>query len=78
MFVQGRFRLKIPLGRAEIREHVEGDRATVVIRGRRRTAEVELIREEGRWRVSLDVPPVRRTPAPPNPLEESQEQPEQG
>ena len=63
MLVRGRFRLTFTPGvRARgMRERIRGSRATVVVRdasGRRR-AEVPLVREGGRWRIVLELPPFR-------------------
>ncbi|MGF1466780.1 MAG: hypothetical protein ACFCGT_11665 [Sandaracinaceae bacterium] len=69
MIVEGRFRLNFQprRGRAgfrEVRDPQHPDRATVVVRGPGdRSAEVPLVREEGRWRILLGVPRRVRRPA---------------
>lgn len=60
MLPQGRFGLRFaPKARGGLRERVDGDRAVVVVTGDRgQRAEVPLIREDGRWRVALEIPPT--------------------
>lgn len=48
-------------GARGMRERIDGDRAVVVVTnadGSRR-AEVPLVRERGRWRIVIDIPPLR-------------------
>jgi hypothetical protein len=59
MLARGRFRLRFtPREQGGLRAEVEGDRATVEVRGAKPTqrAEVQLVREEGAWRVALGLP----------------------
>lgn len=63
MLTRGRFRLRFaPRDRDGMVERVRGDRATVVVRGSEpgQRAEVPMVRDEGGWRVDLEVPPVNR------------------
>ncbi|MFW5875413.1 MAG: hypothetical protein ACOCXM_01625 [Myxococcota bacterium] len=63
MLTRGRFRLRLaPRDRGGMVERVQGDRATVVVRGRtpERRAEVPMVRAEDGWRVALEVPPLNR------------------
>lgn len=48
-------------GARGMRERIDGDSATVVVTNEdgSRTAEVPLVREDGRWRIVLSIPPVR-------------------
>ena len=63
MLVRGRFRQRFtprPGGRG-LTESIDGDRATVTViaeDGDRR-AEIPLVREDGGWRIVLELPPVR-------------------
>ncbi len=63
MLVRGRFRRSFPLRdrQGAMRESIQGDRATVTVRSEdgQRSAQVPLVRERGRWRVLLDIPPAR-------------------
>lgn len=63
MIVPGRYRQTFTPARGArgMRERVEGDRATVVVTNQdgSRQAEVPLVREDGRWRVVLNIPSVR-------------------
>lgn len=66
MIAQGRFRQSFTPapGSRGMRESIEGSRATVTVvdeRGRRR-AEVPLLREDGHWRIVLELPPTRPEP----------------
>ena len=60
MLVGGRFRQTFfpARGRRGMRATIEGDRATVTVRDEDgdRSADVPMIREDGRWRVVLAVP----------------------
>lgn len=69
MLVQGRFRLNFApaRGSAGMRERIEGEQARVTVTsadGSRR-AEIPLVREDGRWRIALSIPPTRERPAAP-------------
>ena len=58
MLAQGRFRLRFsPASRRGMRETIQGDRATVTVAGAGpgERAEVPLVRENGRWRLSLEL-----------------------
>lgn len=69
LLVQGRFRLRV--APAEMSERIQGDRAIVTIKdGKGGRAEVEMVREAGKWRVVVDLPPARE-PATPAPHSES-------
>lgn len=63
MLVRGGFRQTFtPARGGGMRERIDGDRATVTVRdesGQRR-AEVPLVREDGRWRLVLDIPTPSR------------------
>ena len=70
MLAQGRYRVRFAYAEyGAMRESVDGERATVTVVGTDRAshAEVPLVREEGRWRVVLHVPPP--PPAAPAPAE---------
>lgn len=59
MLAQGRFRLRFaPRSRDGMVERIEGDRAVVVVTGDRdgERAEVPMVREDGRWRIALELP----------------------
>ncbi|MFW6051552.1 MAG: hypothetical protein ACODAU_10275 [Myxococcota bacterium] len=61
VLVQGSFRLRFtPNDAATKVATTEGDRATVVVRGRGegQRAEVPMVRERGKWRVALRLPPL--------------------
>jgi len=67
MLAQGRYRLRFSPRRGDgMREEINGDRATVVVVGERagQRAEVRMVREEGGWRVALELPPMRGAPEP--------------
>lgn len=63
MLVRGRHRPSFAPARGArgMREQVDGDSAIVVVTNEAgtRTAEVPLVREDGRWRIVLSIPPVR-------------------
>jgi hypothetical protein len=62
MLARGRFQLRFGRGaRAGMRERVDGNRAVVTVSGDRtgQRADVPLVREQGRWRIQLAVPPLR-------------------
>jgi hypothetical protein len=66
MLAQGRFRLRFAHARGGMRERITGERAVVVVTGNGvgQRAEVPLVREQGRWRIQLVLPPMRSdTPA---------------
>lgn len=57
MLAPGRWRLRIEFDAEMLSSHVAGDRAVVTARGRRGgTADVPLVREEGVWRMDMDIP----------------------
>jgi hypothetical protein len=59
MLAQGRFRLHFE-ARGAMRERIDGERAVVVVSGAHdKRAEVPLVREQGRWRIQLVLPPMR-------------------
>lgn len=59
MLAPGRVRWRIRFDRDAMRARVAGDRAVVTARGiSGGVADVPLVREEGRWRVDLDLPPM--------------------
>ncbi len=64
MLVRGRFRQTFAPapGRRGIRSEIDGERAVVVYTNEAgdRRAEVPLVLENGRWRIVLDIPPLRR------------------
>jgi hypothetical protein len=63
MLVRGGFRQTFTpaKGAAGMREQIDGDEATVVVTNEAgdRRAEVPLVRESGRWRLVLALPPAR-------------------
>ena len=62
MLAQGRFVLNFtPASPRGMTEVVSGDRAVVTVTGARRSdhAEIPLLREGGRWRIQLVIPPMR-------------------
>lgn len=61
MLAQGRFRLRFaPAPGVGMRAAVKGDSAVVTVRGKRegQLALVPMVRQEGRWRVALAIPPL--------------------
>jgi hypothetical protein len=60
MLAQGRYRLRFTPAPSGFREHIEGDRATVTVHGASegQRANVPLVREDGRWRIVLDIAPL--------------------
>ena len=65
MLPQGRFRLRFsPRRSGGMVEHVDGDTAVVVVTGSRsgERADVPMVREQGGWRVVIDLAPVRTAP----------------
>jgi len=61
MLVQGRFRLRFaPRKSGGLVSRVDGDKAIVVAQGARAgdRAEIPLVREDGRWRLTLRIAPV--------------------
>jgi hypothetical protein len=60
MLAQGRFRLRFaPKSPRGMREKVDGETAVVVVVGDEgERAEVPLVRERGRWRIRLTIPPL--------------------
>lgn len=63
MLVRGRFRRSFAFGDGAraMRERIHGDRATVTVSAEEgaRSARVPLVREDGRWRVLVEIPPAR-------------------
>jgi hypothetical protein len=62
MLAQGRFVLRFtPTSPRGMTERVQGDRAVVTVTGPQRSdrAEIPLVREGGRWRIQLAIPPMR-------------------
>jgi hypothetical protein len=57
MIAQGRFRLRFAFPEyGAMRERIDGDRAVVTVRGQDGArADVPLVREEGRWRLTLHL-----------------------
>lgn len=71
MLVQGRFRLRFaPRRRGGMRASVDGDSAQVTVRGEGDgdSALIPLVREEGRWRISMQIPAMRAPPPSVRPL----------
>ena len=74
MIARGRYRQSFApaAGARGMRETIDGERATVRVQGGspEQRADVPLVREGGRWRLVIDIPPVReRVEPPPSPLE---------
>jgi hypothetical protein len=66
MLVRGRFGLRFsPTSPGGMHERITGDRAVVSVIGDQpgEHAEVPLVREQGKWRVSLTLPPMRNEAA---------------
>ena len=63
MIVAGRSRATFAPARGArgMRESIQGERATVTVQSQdgERTAEVALVRERGRWRIVMELPPPR-------------------
>jgi hypothetical protein len=63
MLAPGRFAMRFPLDPERLRARVKGDRAVVVAHGHGDDrAEVPMVRENGQWRVDLELPamePIR-------------------
>jgi hypothetical protein len=59
MLAPGRVRWRLRFDRDALTARVSGDRAVVTARGiGGGVADIPLVREEGRWRVDLDLPPM--------------------
>lgn len=59
MLAPGRVRWRIRFDRDALTSRISGDRAVVTARGQTGgVADVPLVREEGRWRVDIDFPPM--------------------
>jgi len=65
MLAEGRFRLKFAPERHRMRAKIDGERATVAVSDARgeQTVQVPMVREDGAWRVVLEVPPMYQPPA---------------
>jgi hypothetical protein len=64
MLVPGRFGLHFaPASPGGMHELVSGDTATVTVTGDKpgQRADVPLVREHGKWRIKLTIPPMRNT-----------------
>lgn len=62
MLAQGRFRLRFD-PTARMRAKVDGDRAVITVESAsgEQSAQIQTVREDGSWRIRLEVPPPRRT-----------------
>lgn len=60
MLAQGRYRLRFTPIASGYREHIEGERATVTVHGvsEGQRANVPLVREDGHWRIVLEIAPL--------------------
>lgn len=59
MLAPGRWRLRVEFDPELLSSRVAGDRAVVTARGRHGgTADVPLVREEGQWRLDMEIPPM--------------------
>lgn len=58
MLAPGRMRLRIDIEPAGMTSRVTGTHAVVTARGSGGVADVPLVREGGRWRIDLDLPPI--------------------
>lgn len=58
MLAPGRMRLRIDVEPSGMSSRVSGARAMVTARGQGGVADVPLVREGGRWRVDLELPPI--------------------
>jgi len=56
MFAEGRFALRVMPRDDNVSERIEGDRATVTVQDQGARADVPLIREDGHWRLVLEIP----------------------
>lgn len=65
MMAQGRYRLRFQARPGDgIEAEIDGDRAEVVVRGEEgQVARVPMVREDGRWRIVLVLPPMEHPPA---------------
>lgn len=62
MIAQGRFGLHfVPASPGGMHEHIQGDSAIVTVTGDKpgQRAQVSLVREQGKWRIRLEIPPMR-------------------
>ena len=61
MLAQGRFRLRFaPRSPGGLRERIAGDRAVVTVTGQgSERVDVQLIRQQGKWRIALRIPPMQ-------------------
>jgi hypothetical protein len=66
MLAQGRYRLRFEARAGDgIDTVTHGDRAEVIVRGQEgQEARVPMVREEGRWRIELHIPEMRRRAEP--------------
>jgi hypothetical protein len=65
MLVQGRFRLRFaPRKSGGLQARIDGDQAIVVAQGARAEehAEIPLVREQGRWRLKLNIASAQPAP----------------
>lgn len=65
MLAEGHFRLRFTPERHRMRTKINGDRATVSVSDAtgQQTVQVPMAREDGAWRVVLNVPPMYQPPA---------------
>lgn len=65
MLAPGRVRMRVQVDPSAVTSRVADDRAVVTARGRTGgVADIPLVREDGRWRVDLDVPAMALPRAP--------------
>ncbi len=65
MLARGRFRRRFAPGtRAGMHERIDGDHAVVTVSADKSgpRADVPLVREQGHWRIRLEIPPMREAP----------------
>lgn len=60
MLAPGRFAMRFAFDRTALRTRIQGEHATVTVFGPAgEYADVPMVREDGRWRVDLDLPPMQ-------------------